>query len=298
MKFLLPTPVTDAILTSSSLPESDYAAWASSGTYTTAQRVIRGHLIWEAARAVAANVDPLLDDDASDWIKIGATNLWRAFDQAVGSISTGTGTITYTLTPGRLDALAVLDVTAKQVRVVMTVAGTEVYNEVQVTASGGHAIDNWYDWFFAPIGIRKRLLFDDLPSYRNGVVTVTIEGAASGSAVSVGTLLIGRMFDIGTTLTEPELSITDLSKKDRDQFGVITFVSRAYYRTRSYQVAIESSRTDAIEEAVAAVRATPTLWIGEQGLDALLTYGIASMRVTLKRLTGVSYARVEVEELV
>lgn len=299
MKFIRPLLVTDAILTSSNLPENDYAAWVVGSSYVLGARVIRAHSIWEAVQAVPAGVDPVLDDDKSHWIRVSATNLWKAFDQAVGSVTVGTGSITYTLTPGRIDSLAVLDIAAKQVTVTMTVSGAQVYNSQRQTAVGGRAIDNWFDWFFAPIGVRKRLLFDDLPSFKDGVITVTVEGTNSGSPVGIGTLLLGRMFDIGTTLRDPELSITDLSPKVRDAFGVITFVQRAYFQTRSYQVAIDSSRYDAIEQAVADVRTTPTLWSGEDGMDGLLTYGIASrFAVTLSGLTGRSMARLEVESLV
>ena len=152
----------------------------------------------------AGNTGHALTDTAW-WLDIGATNRWAMFDQAKGSLSTVIDQMQIVLSPGRIDSLVLLDVAGKQATVVVTVGGVVVYNKTQVTAIGGRSIDNWYDWFFAPIGVRTSLLFDDLPSYRNGVVTVTIEATSDTSAVSVGTLLIGRMFDIGTTLSDAVL---------------------------------------------------------------------------------------------
>lgn len=40
MKLIQPTTVTDAILTSSNVPETDYAAWVNSTSYTIGQKVI------------------------------------------------------------------------------------------------------------------------------------------------------------------------------------------------------------------------------------------------------------------
>lgn len=302
MKVIRPTFVTDANLTSSSLTENDYPAWSASTGYTTGQRVIQGHHRWESV-FVGTNTgnDPLLETDASRWLDLGATNRWAMFDQAKGSLSSGTSTIQVVLTPGRIDSLALLDLNAKSVRVTVTIAGvsTPVYDKTQSTNIGGRGIDNWYDWFFAPIGQRTTLLFDDLPSYKNGIVTVLIDGGGTSAPVACGTLLIGRMFQIGTTLSGADLGINDYSKKDRDQFGVVTLVARPFSDSNKYSILMDSAQVDAVRNALSNLRATPTVWIGDDGLDALQTYGFySSFRINVALLNGTSTVSLEVEGLV
>ena len=49
LKLLKPTTITDAMLTSSTVPETDYTAWNAATAYTLAQRVIRvsTHKVYE-----------------------------------------------------------------------------------------------------------------------------------------------------------------------------------------------------------------------------------------------------------
>jgi hypothetical protein len=54
-------------------------------------------------------------------------------DQAVGTLSVGTGSIDVTLSPGRVDALAVIDTTADTVRVMVTVDGTDLFDKTRST---------------------------------------------------------------------------------------------------------------------------------------------------------------------
>jgi hypothetical protein len=301
MKVIRPTIVTDAILTSSTIaePETGYPAYNPATAYADKAHVTVAavHHRYEAIGAVAAGTYP--PDHPDKWLDLGATNKWAMFDQAKGSLSTATGQMVIVLTPGRIDSLALLDLAAKQVTVKVTVSGVEVYSRTLVTAVGGNNIDNWFDWFFAPIGQRTALLFDDLPSFRTGVVTVTIDGASSGSAVACGTMLLGNMFEIGTTLSGVDIGIDDFTTKVRDNFGVVRFVERPFSDTVSYQVAIPSTRVDAAKAVLTALRATPTIYVGADGLDALFTYGIyKSFRINLVLLTGVSNVSLDLEGLV
>lgn len=52
MKVLAPITVTPGMLTSSTLAETEHAAWAIGTTYAAAARVIKGHVVWESAQAV------------------------------------------------------------------------------------------------------------------------------------------------------------------------------------------------------------------------------------------------------
>src|SRR3546814_20895852 len=66
--------------------------------------------------------------------------------------------------------------------------------------------------------------FLDLPGV-SGDVTVTLTGAG---AVSVGTLIIGRIAAMGLTEDTPSVGITDFSRKETDEFGLTVPVERAW----------------------------------------------------------------------
>ncbi|WP_294392007.1 hypothetical protein [uncultured Sphingomonas sp.] len=299
MRVIEPVTVTADVLTSINVPEDEYPLWDATKPYVKGSRVIRGHRCWEgAADTIPAGTDPLTETGASKWADMGATRQWAMFDQAKGTLTTRDGPIVVTLTPGRIDSLVLLELTASKVTVAATVNNQEVWRRVQLTQVGGREIDNIYDWLFAPIGKRERLLFDDLPSYRNAIYTVTIEGASSTMPVACGTLLIGAMLDIGKTGSGVDIGIVDFSKKQRNDYGVITVQERGYSDSLTYSVAVQMARIDAVKKRLADLRATPTVWIGSANLDAMLTYGyFNNFKLRVARLTGIAVCDLGVESL-
>ena len=75
MKLIRPTTLTDAMLSSSTAPENDYAAWGSGTAYAVGARVIltSTHRRYEAL-AASTGVNPA--SDPTKWLDIGPTNRW------------------------------------------------------------------------------------------------------------------------------------------------------------------------------------------------------------------------------
>src|SRR3546814_14167504 len=71
--------------------------------------------------------------------------------------------------------------------------------------------------------------FLDLPGV-SGDVTVTLTGAG---AVSVGTLIIGRIAAMGLTEDTPSVGITAFSRQETDEFGLTVPVERAWADRKS-----------------------------------------------------------------
>ena len=302
MKIVRPVPITDANLSSSNVAENDYPAWSNTTAYSLGERAIRTatHEIYESLVAGSGtNTGHTPETSPDQWLDVGATNKWKMFDEARGSLTTTTNQIQVVLTPGAVDCLALLDVIGDHATVTMVVGGVTIYTRTIKTAIGGTSIDNWFSYFFEPIGTRTALIFDDLPLYAGGTITVTIAGATSSAPVACGTLLTGRMFTIGTTLTEPSIGITDFSKKVTDDYGVTTIVERPFADKTSLRVAIDSARTDAIKAALAAVRAIPTLYLADNDFASLVTYGwFNSFSIDLQGKTGTSFASLEIAGLI
>ncbi len=69
-------------------------------------------------------------------------------------------------------------------------------------------------------------------------------------------------FVIGECLVGTDVGIVDYSRKERDEFGDITVIERGYTDYITYNVLIETARSDEIRAQLASVRAVPAVYIG------------------------------------
>jgi hypothetical protein len=247
LRLLQPIVVTPAALLASSVDENDYSEWAGDIAYPLGARVIKAasHRIYESAADANLGNDPI--GISGKWTDIGPTNRWAMFDQALGSITAANGLVEVTVDVGPATALALLDVTV----------GTTVHVEAPGYARTAAP---------SPGGV---VTFLDLPGVA-GSVTVTIVGSGT---VSVGTMLIGSVVGLGITEASPTAALTDYSRKEVDDFGEVTIVQRAYAKRMSAKALIATDAIDIVAGRIAAVRALPSLWIGDSDLDSLTIYG-------------------------
>lgn len=242
LQLLQPYTVTEAILTASSIAEDDAPAWSGVTGYIKGARVLRQHRVYEALNANKA-ADPLLVA-GGQWLDTGPSKRWAPFDQALGTVAQADGLMTMRLETARIEGVALLDVTGATVRV-----QADGYDRTQAVTGGAVT--------FLDLGGKAR-------------VTVTIAGAGS---VSVGTLLIGRVVALGTTEAAPTAGITDFSRKTVDDFGEVTIAKRGYAKRMTAKALIRTDALDIVANRIATVRAMPSLWIGQDGLDCLTVYG-------------------------
>lgn len=269
MQIIDPVSITDAMLVSSSLPETDYAAWNAATAYAVGNRVIRTttHSVYQRLVAGTTATEPELD--TTNWKRVGPTNRWAMFDQATGTTSTGATSITFTIAPGLVRALALLDVDATSVDIVMTDGATTVYSRT-ISLSAGDGVSDWYEYFFAPITLKRTLVITDLPPYSSGHITVTVHG---GSTVGVGTVAVGSLYDLGGSRYGMSLGMVDYSKKDTDAFGVTTLVERPFAKRMTVPLAIRYGAVDEVARRLQTLRAKSVVWIGAKKYDQSVVYG-------------------------
>lgn len=245
LQLLQPVTVAGSVLASSTVAENDAAEWSTSATYAMGARVMRAatHRVYESL--VSANVGNDPAGVSGKWLDVGPTNRWSMFDEALGTSTTNANSIQVVLNAGSVNAVALLDVLASTVRVRAT-----GYDRTVPAGTGA-------------------ITFLDLPA-NPGTVTVTIAGTGT---VSVGTLLIGRVTTLGLTEASATAGITDFSRKDVDEFGDVTIVQRAWAKRMTASALIRTDAVDMVANRIAAVRAQPSLWIGQTGLDSLTVYG-------------------------
>lgn len=276
MKLIQPAAITDAALISSSVPENDRPEWSAATTYALGAMVMKAatHRLYESVVADNLANDPA--DANGAWIDAGPTNRWAMLVPTVGAVTSAAAPLAVRIAPGAaFDAVAVLDAVGATVRVQVLDGATILFDETRDT---GRAV----------------MSFFDLPGTAAAHVLITVAGSGT---VSVGKVLIGPAMDLGETETSPTIGITDYSKRTTDDFGVTTVTPRNWAKTMTLRTKIDTDQVDAAERKVAAIRAVPALWIGDERFDSLSIYGFfKSFQIDLA-LETISYVSLSIEGL-
>lgn len=271
MRIIKPVEITPAILTSSNVPETDYAAWSAATAYSVGDEVTYNHRNYEALVA-HAGANPETDtSDPPKWLDLGATNRWRMFDDRVGSLTEQAGSIAVELQPGAvINSVALFNLLGRSATVTLTdpSEGVVYQRTVSLVDAG---VSNWYDYFFAPIGRQTDFVLLDLPAYGTATLSVTVDNA-DGTA-QVGHLVMGRQAEIGVALYGSGVGITDYSRKQTDDFGNAVIVERAFSKRAEFDVSLETSQVARVQRLLAGIRAQPVVWIGEASYEATVLFG-------------------------
>tara|TARA_Y100000385_G_scaffold290918_1_gene366073 strand:- start:140 stop:1048 length:909 start_codon:yes stop_codon:yes gene_type:complete len=301
MDIIKPITVTDSVLTSTNIAENDYAEWNSGTTYAIGDKVISvtTHRIYESVTASNLNNDPTTDD-GTNWLNIGATNRWKAFDQHISDPVSNTTSIQYTLTPpnGSIpSAVALLNLKGISANVTVTdsVDG-EVYN-TDIDLLDNRNIVDWYTYFFEEQVQREEALFLDIPPYIGAVVSVTVQEEV-GQTAELGQLIFGFLSDVGFTVYGTSIGIEDYSIKDRDAFGNAIIVERNFSQTVDFDVQFETQNARKIQKTLAALRATPVVYLGSTDVSyGTLVYGFYRRFDITLETPAYAFASIEVEGL-
>jgi len=285
MIIIRPIAITDAILTSSNVPETDGTAgeWSVAVPYTKGDTVRvttpEVHKVYEALEDVTGGDSP--EDDVLNlvpkWLEIGATNRWAAFDDKVGSETKQAESITCELTPGVIvDSIAFLNLGAVTIRLVSTdpiegVVYDKTVDLVSTVIAGYSGIYDWYSYFFSSDYLITDVVKLDLPPYLNAVLSITVSSV--GDIASVGEVVIGVQANIGNTQYSPSIGIHDYSIKEQDQFGIWSIVERSFSKKMSCDLAINTASIANVQNLLASYRTTALVWVGSVDYPSLIVYG-------------------------
>jgi len=262
MEIIYPHEVTPAVLTSSNVPENDYAEWVA-GTYTVGTRKII---------AAEHNVYEVLADSTTDsplagiakvtptWRLVGKTNRWRMFDSSVESLTTNPGTIRVVITPGKVtNSLALFNLAGRTVRVTMVdpVEGLVHDTTVSLVDAG---VSNWYDYFFTDAAVRTDIVIKGLPAYGTASLVVTIDAGAEVAAV--GHMTIGLLKELGCTGYGASVGAISFSRKDRNTYGDAIIVKRSSAKRSGFDISFPTNYLATIQRMLIALDAVPIVWIG------------------------------------
>ena len=272
MRVIKSVVTTDIILTSSNILEDEHPVWVSGTSYTALDKVIYKHKIYERIITGAGTIPP--DLDQVNWLDSGYTNRYRMFDNVISNVSSRTGGIEFTLTPNQvINGIALLNVNASTVRVVMNdpIEGV-VYDRTKELRSSSNVID-YYSYFFAPL-LSENLetaIFLDLPSKPTATITVYV---SSGSGlVEVGEVVYGVQSVVGRTNYGTAIGITSYSRKDTDEFGKVTVVKRKNSKYADYDIDIDNNNLASVQRLFSEIDSVPCVFIGNPDMEELVVYG-------------------------
>ncbi len=259
-----PVPVTDTILVSSNVAETDYAAWVAGTNYTLGTRVIRTatgvHKVFEN---LIPGVDATLPELApTRWIAVSPTNRWKMFDTSNTTATVAASPISVVLLPGQaVNSVALLGLISTSVRVRMTdpVAGT-VYDRT-FTTGGVIFTADWYSYFFSLTTPVDTLTVLDLPPYPNCTVLIDVYNAAG--SVQCATMVMGYQVTIGFGIQYgATVGITDYSIKTANAYGDYVLTPRPYSNRATFDMMLNAVQVVEIRNLLARYRAVPCVWIG------------------------------------
>ena len=298
MRVIKSVETTDSILTYSNIPEDEYPEWVSGTSYTALDKVIYNHKIYQ--RIVTGSGTTTPDLDQINWLDSGYTNRYRMFDNTISSVSSRVGGIEFTLTPSQvINGIALLNVNASTVRVVMTdpIEGV-VYDRTKELRSSSNVID-YFSYFFAPLinlGDLNTAVFLDLPNRPTATTTVYI---SSGTGlVEVGEVVYGIQYVVGRTNYGTAIGIKSYSRKEVDEFGKVTVIKRKNSKYADYDVDIDNVNLASVQRLFADIDSVPCVFIGNTEMEELIVFGFYSDFKATISFPTVSKCTLRVEGLI
>lgn len=296
LKIVTPLAISDAMLIATDVPEADYSAWSAAVEYALGARVIdaAAHKIYESLQAGNlgnATSDPLW------WIEASPTNRWKLFDTSNSTQTAQANSMSYTLrSPNAMPALAALNLsnaTSIRVRVSHPTYG-DLYDQTADLTPQPAAAD-WWSWFFGARRAPSQHIITNLPAIPGGDITVDLTG---GAGLAVGVLMLGQIINLGVGVKYGvKVGIQDYSRKETNDFGDTVLVRRAYAKRASFDLILTADEVDAMQAALADLRATPCLWIGSGRYESTVVFGIYKQFDILISYPNFSDCQLELEGL-
>jgi hypothetical protein len=269
MIIIRPTEITPAKFVSSTAAVSTRTAWSSVTAYVTNNEVYYNFKDWIA---IAGSTNVIPGSDATKWLEIGASNRYAMFDNIIGNVTTGTSPLNVRVTPSSVvNAVSLFEVSANtvQLQIIDPIDGI-VYDKT-INMIDVSVVVDWYSYFFEGILLKDDVTFIDLPAYGSADVVVIANNGASSAVI--GECVIGFQKQLGVSNFNTSVSIQDYSRKERDQFGQTKIVERRFTKLAEYDVTVETNLVSYVQKALAELRSTPTVFIGDSNRPETVVFG-------------------------
>jgi hypothetical protein len=226
LSILIPLAVTDAALTSTTVPENDYPVWTAGATFAAGDFCISPvtHRIYQSQVAGNTGKDPTLAANRASvgtipvyWVDYDATNRWAMLDDQASTQTAGASPLTVVLHPGGFNAFWAGGLDAESLT--YTVKDAPGGNVIRTGTSSleASAPGDYDEYFFAPFRPQTDFLVSGIDQYSNAELTLTL--TKSSGLVKIGMLAVGDLQPFGATLRGVKVKPKTYSFIDTDGFG-------------------------------------------------------------------------------
>lgn len=290
MNILIPIDVTEASLgagTTIAEPSTNETAWSgSSVAYAVGDIRIRSttHRKYKCAVAHTSAASPLPENDPTRWVDTGPTDRHAPFDVYTSTAAKATTSLTYVVSPGFFNSIALYGLTGAAYAVTVRDApgGAIIF---QRSGDLSEAPLGWYEYLFNKPKTISKLLFTDVPIRPTSELTVTIS-ASVGADVGLGMLVMGDFVPLasgwgGTQYGASAEPITYSYIKLEDD-GTTNIKRRHAATNIRAKVLMPRDQADAALGYIQSVLDVPCVWVATEtpGYSGLNTFGIGSASVS------------------
>lgn len=240
-----------------------YAAWNAAQAYTKEQLVLRPntHMVYKRVTDGTTPEEPEKDVKGVNWTPYAVTNRWAMFDMLSGTPTRAPGPITIKIKPGRVTALALIGVSDGTADLQMVDGSATVWDPPAI-ALDTTVVSNWEEYFFEPFALVGNIVRFDVPTYAEGVITITIQ---AGQDFSLQWLVIGTSQQIGITETGPDIRDRSGAVINRDSFNELQSVQQQNPITEiSQQLWLEKHLVMRARDALRLANSCPCVFVGLQ----------------------------------
>jgi hypothetical protein len=300
MRIIQPEYTNDATLAATNVAEADYPLWDSVTSYAinTTLIYIDTNKHWVIRSLVGSNLNNIptgLDTDTK-WVKVSETNRWKMFDLKTTSQTFNQDLIDVTINGlSFVDSVAALNLDGASVQIVAKDQyGVTFYDETYSLVSVEGIYDP-YTYFFSPLIYLTDLVITDLPIYALANYEITIN--KTGGIAKCGTLLIGKVIDVGGTDYGMNIGITDYSIKSANEFGDFVITERAYSKNIQLTANVEKVNVNSVINMLNRFRATPIVYLGADEYTSSFAYGFYKDYGVIVQYANYSKLQIEIESL-
>ena len=258
------------------------AAYNAGTAYALADVIQYGGRLYESLQA--ANTGHTPDTSATWWLDTGPNNVTAAFDGQVSTVATGSSqeeSICLRLSENA-DGMALFGLV--NVSYVHAIIGSGLMTGQQILYESGYP---------------SHAVLQTTEAAAGNIVTITMNSGSGVVFPGVGEIVVGDVVEIGETDFGAGLALIDFSRKTTDEFGVTTFVERAFAKRLTASVLVEKANFNTVNDLLFSLRATPTVWIPSDDADysSAIVYGfLRDMRAVIAYPTASLYS-LEIEGL-
>lgn len=185
----------------------------------------------------------------TNWKETGSVAEWAWASNVYQDQSTKNGSWYIEVTPGqRVDSIYFGNLDASSLTVVVESAtyGT-LYNSGTVDLTLPRGLGSWLRWFTEPFANKKDYTIFGIPTATDAVITITIDKGSNDA--SAGAILLGQALDIGEVLYGAGFGADSYTRAEYLPSSGRTLVTpRNYSRTSDVNIAVESSRFQALQQ--------------------------------------------------